>query len=314
MVSRELRRIVGQPPCLRRPHLDRGQPGFSQYFGGSDEHIGRMSVSASRFQCSVGARGIAGSGQGLRAQQMHLLRAQALARTGDAPGADRALKTARAHRHPAYVFVTPTEILAEAWLAAIQMRTTEARRLANDAAEFARDHHQLAREVWCLQTAVQFDDTEAAGRLTELATLVQGPRAAIAARYATALSTDQADGLAAVSLQFEVMGDLLTAADAAGQAATWYRRQGRAGSAMTSAASAKRLATLCGGATSPAITAAPVAPPFANREREIAALVAQGLSNRQIAESVSLSVRTVESHIYRAGNKAGVLAGLASQP
>ena len=246
--------------------------------------------------------------------RFHLLRAQALARTGDAPGADRALKTARAHRHPAYVFVTPTEILAEAWLAAIQMRTTEARRLANDAAEFARDHHQLAREVWCLQTAVQFDDTEAAGRLTELATLVQGPRAAIAARYATALSTDQADGLAAVSLQFEVMGDLLTAADAAGQAATSYRRQGRAGSAMTSAASAKRLATLCGGATSPAITAAPVAPPFTNREREIAALVAQGLSNRQIAESVSLSVRTVESHIYRAGNKAGVAgrSGLAA--
>jgi DNA-binding NarL/FixJ family response regulator len=35
-------------------------------------------------------------------------------------------------------------------------------------------------------------------------------------------------------------------------------------------------------------------------------LVAQGLSNREIAEAVSLSVRTVESHIYRASSKAGV--------
>jgi DNA-binding NarL/FixJ family response regulator len=194
------------------------------------------------------------------------------------------------------------------------MRTTEARLLARDAAEFARNHDQLAREVWCLQTAVQFDDTEATERLAELATLVEGPRAPIAARYAAALSTDQADGLAAVSTEFEAMGDLLTAADAAGQAATSYRRQGRAGSAMTAAASAKRLATLCGGATSPAIAAASFAPPFTNREREIAALVAQGLSNRQIAESVSLSIRTVESHIYRAGNKAGVAgrSGLAA--
>jgi DNA-binding CsgD family transcriptional regulator len=47
-------------------------------------------------------------------------------------------------------------------------------------------------------------------------------------------------------------------------------------------------------------------PAFSNREREIAVLVAQGLSNREIAQAVSLSVRTVESHIYRASGKAGV--------
>ncbi|WP_367593448.1 response regulator transcription factor [Mycobacterium asiaticum] len=34
--------------------------------------------------------------------------------------------------------------------------------------------------------------------------------------------------------------------------------------------------------------------------------MAQGLSNREIAEAVSLSVRTVESHVYRASTKAGV--------
>lgn len=42
-------------------------------------------------------------------------------------------------------------------------------------------------------------------------------------------------------------------------------------------------------------------------------LVAQGLSNREIAEAVSLSVRTIESHIYNASSKAGVAgrSGLA---
>lgn len=245
--------------------------------------------------------------------RFHVLRAQALARCGDADAADRALKTARAHRHPAYVYVTSTELLAEAWLAAVRSRSTEARRLARQAADFARDHDQLAREVWCLQTAVQFDDTDAAGRLADLTTRVEGPRVAIAARYAAALQADNAGELDHVSAEFEAMGDLLAGADAAGQAATSYRRAGRAGSAMTAAARAHRLAARCHGATSPAIEAASFAPPFTNREREIAVLVAQGLSNREIADTVSLSVRTVESHIYRACSKAGVAgrAGLA---
>jgi DNA-binding CsgD family transcriptional regulator len=238
--------------------------------------------------------------------RFHLLRAQALARSGDADAASRALNTARAHRHPAYVYVTSTELLTEAWLAAARSRPTEARRLAREAAQFAREHDQFAREVWCLQTAVQFDDTDAAGRLAELAERVEGPRAALAARYAAAVSADDAAELDWASAEFEVMGDMLAAADAAGQAATAHRRAGRAGSAMTSAARAQRLAKVCGGATSPAIEAASVAPPFSNRELEIAVLVAQGLSNREIAEAVSLSVRTVESHIYRASSKAGV--------
>jgi DNA-binding CsgD family transcriptional regulator/tetratricopeptide (TPR) repeat protein len=41
------------------------------------------------------------------------------------------------------------------------------------------------------------------------------------------------------------------------------------------------------------------------REREIALLVADGLSNREIATRLFLSVRTVESHIYQARTKVG---------
>lgn len=238
--------------------------------------------------------------------RFHLLRAQALARSGDGDAADRALRKAEEHRHPAYVYVTSTQLLAEAWLAAVRSRATEARRLAREAADFAREHDQLAREVWCLQTAVQFDDTDAAARLAELAERVEGPRAAVAARYAAAVSADDAAELDWASAVFEAMGDLLAAADAAGQAATSHRRAGRAGSALTAAARAQRLASVCGGAASPAIRAASFAPPFSNREREIAVLVAQGLSNREIADAVSLSVRTVESHVYRASSKAGV--------
>lgn len=102
------------------------------------------------------------------------------------------------------------------------------------------------------------------------------------------------------------MGDLLAAADAAGHASVTHRRAGRRGSAMTSASRADQLAQACGDATSPAIIAARIAIPFTQREREVAVLVGQGLSNREIAQAVSLSVRTVEGHIYRASCKAGV--------
>jgi DNA-binding NarL/FixJ family response regulator len=43
-----------------------------------------------------------------------------------------------------------------------------------------------------------------------------------------------------------------------------------------------------------------------SREREIVTLVAEGLSNREIAKRLTLSVRTVEGHLYRACTKLDV--------
>ena len=40
--------------------------------------------------------------------------------------------------------------------------------------------------------------------------------------------------------------------------------------------------------------------PVSPREREIAELIAQGLTNREIADRLTISIRTVESHIYNA--------------
>jgi DNA-binding CsgD family transcriptional regulator len=48
--------------------------------------------------------------------------------------------------------------------------------------------------------------------------------------------------------------------------------------------------------------------PLTSREHEIAILIGRGLSNRTIAARLSVSVRTIEGHIYRAMVKTGALS------
>jgi DNA-binding CsgD family transcriptional regulator len=238
--------------------------------------------------------------------RFRILRTEALARSGDVDAAVASLATADGSRHPAYVYVGPNHLLAGAWVAAAQGDTTRACELARAAASTARENGQPAREVLCLQTATQFGDRGGGARLTELAGLVEGPRAPLAARYATALQADDAAALDAVAGEFARMGDRLAAADAAAQAAAAHRRAGRRGPALTSSAVALRLAADCGGAVSPALTGARVPLPFTRREQQVALLLARGMSNRLIAEALSLSIRTVEGHIYQSTLKAGV--------
>jgi DNA-binding CsgD family transcriptional regulator len=195
--------------------------------------------------------------------------------------------------------------LARAWVAAGQGAVSEAITILLSSAERARAKGQFAAEVVSLQTATQFGYPSGARRLRELEATVEGPRARLAARFSEALRDGNADELAVVSEDFERIGDVVAAIDAAAHAAIEYRRQDLRGSALRCSTRADALAQRCGGASTPALRHATDGLPLTDREREIVALIAGGLSNRAVAERLTLSVRTVESHIYRAMQKTG---------
>jgi DNA-binding NarL/FixJ family response regulator len=229
-----------------------------------------------------------------------LLLARAYAALGSIDQAERVLDEAKEHRGRFVALHDPQLMIAKSWLAAAKGDHRSAVQLAHAAADCARDPGQYAAEAEALHHAARFGDRTVAGRLVALAERLEGPIVTLYARHAAAVASADAPALDWVSAEFENAGLILSAADSAAQAAPLHDRAGQRRKSAESAARALRLAARCGGAVTPAIRSAARPLPVTSREREIAALVADGLSNREIAERLTLSVRTVEGHVYRA--------------
>jgi len=232
------------------------------------------------------------------------LLATAYVLAGDTASAQPLLRELEGAPHPAYLLYAPDDQLARAWAAAGQGAVSVAREHARSAAALARAQESPAYEVHAWQVAAQLGDPEPA-RLAELAEQVDGPRVHHALAHARALASGDGDALDTAATGWAELGDLVAAADAAAQAAEAHRSAGRRGSALASAGRATTWAGLTHAHT-PALESARTPLPLTGREREIVTLAARGLSNREIAERLVVSVRTVEGHLYRAGHKLGV--------
>lgn len=113
--------------------------------------------------------------------------------------------------------------------------------------------------------------------------------------------------LTAAADAFEQIGALVFARETALQAAGAYAGEGRQDSARRAAGRARDLFELGQGGTLPAVEGLDEsAVTLTAREAQLVAMAREGLTNPEIADRLVLSVRTVESHLYRAMGKLGV--------
>jgi DNA-binding CsgD family transcriptional regulator len=287
-----------------------GLPGTAEIL--SSGAVGRAALGAGRLKTAselleLAVETLAGSGPEEYGIKYHfqLQHTVALGMRGLTEEAGAALAELERQRHPSWRCLDYELGLARAWVAACKGAVSEATKILLSAAETARDNGQFAAEVMCLQTATQFGDRSCLPRLHELAAIAEGPRVGLAARFAAVVRSGDAAELAAVSEQFEDMGDVIAAVDSAAHAAIAYRRRDLRGSALGCSTRAEALAEQCGGARTPALRQAAERLPLTDREREIVMLLGEGLSNRDIAARLTLSIRTVEDHVHKAMAKTG---------
>jgi DNA-binding CsgD family transcriptional regulator len=297
---------------LERAEQVRGEaaevPGAPQLVGNAI--VGRAALFAGRLDSACALLGTAAPALSASGNAMgwgfryHIPYATALAMRGATEEAAAVLAALDEARRP-FRKLDYERSLARAWLVAGQGAITEAITTMLSAAETAAAEGQFAAEVLCLQTAVQLGDHSAAPRLTELESMVEGPRVKLAARFAAALAGADAPELEEISVEFEQMGDLVAAVDAAAHACTAFRHNEKRGSALGCSARAEALAKRCGGVSTPALREVSEPLPLTAREREIVRLLGSGSSTRDVADRLCLSARTVEGHIYRAMAKTG---------
>jgi DNA-binding CsgD family transcriptional regulator/tetratricopeptide (TPR) repeat protein len=237
--------------------------------------------------------------------------AVACAMLGDVAAAAQALAERAAG--PAFGFREPEQHLADAWTALASRQPAEAaRRLREAAAQAAATGHRTA-ESWLLHDLARISGQDATGRLAELAAGCDSPLVSARARHALAIRARDAAELAGAADDFEALGAMLLAAEAAAGAAEAYSRAGQPRAAAAALRRSSVLAAACEGAVTPGLVHAEGAVPLSGREREIVLLAVKGMASKDIAERLYLSVRTVNNHLQHAYAKLGVAsrAGLA---
>jgi ATP/maltotriose-dependent transcriptional regulator MalT len=124
--------------------------------------------------------------------------------------------------------------------------------------------------------------------------------------HARAAAAGDAVALEAVVDAFAGLGVHLVAAEACRELADLLRRRGAQRAARAADRRLDALLAACPGASTPGLRTATAVVPLSAREREVAALAAGGLANRDIASTLVLSVRTVENHLRAVYDKLGV--------
>lgn len=233
-------------------------------------------------ECSIGDAGAA---------RAALLRCQAAVRGGERPLPVQA----------------PYLACAEAWAVLARGERSPAQRILLEGADALSAMPMYAARL-------TYEAMRAGAAAGKIAPALRGfeercdsPLVSAQALHACAAADRDGAALMDAADELEQIGASLYAMEAAADAAHAFLEGGRQDSARRAAAHCRELFADGQGGTMPQIDGLDgPAIELTAREAQIAGLVARGLSNQQIADQLVLSVRTVETYVYRAMQKKGV--------
>lgn len=208
---------------------------------------------------------------------------------------------------PADVYLGVGGEIAQAWIAALTGDLDAARRqLLPLARTFDDDGHAFLSATLLFHLARMGGAADAAAELIPLASRCSSPLVSLQAAHAEAEAHQDRAALVACAEDWERRGALLYAAEAYSSAARAARRAEEHRTAVALQSRADELAGRCEGASTPLLQFSEELTPLTRREREIAALAAQGASSKEIAERLFLSTRTVDNHLQSIYGKLGI--------
>jgi len=223
---------------------------------------------------------------------------------GEVGPADVALSEELGREHPAD-FHGVNRHRAQAWLAVAKGHPAEAKEHLEDGWARAYD-----RGEWPFAAMILHDLARLGHPDQERAELVVerpiGRLGLTRVQHVVGLATGDTELTGEAVDEFGAAGANLLAAEGAFGLAAEHRRRGNQREATTWSRKASAWAAACPGARTPglAISDEPVA--LTKREREVAVLAASGITSKEIAERLFVSVRTVDNHLGRVYDKLGI--------
>ncbi|MDQ0279269.1 DNA-binding CsgD family transcriptional regulator [Arthrobacter silviterrae] len=173
-------------------------------------------------------------------------------------------------------------------------------------AEKAHSHGSTAVELAILDILLRSGCTEMLQRMADISREGDGPAAAMLHRMAHALLAGDPVALERVAAMPQAGHNAVLGAEALAYALRIYTERGDAKGRAGVMVELRELKFPLQAVGSAPVAELAVAAGLTPREREIALLVHEGRSNRDIAEIYTISQRTVEGHLYRIYSKLGV--------
>ena len=174
-------------------------------------------------------------------------------------------------------------------------------------ARAAADRGHLIHAASLLHCAVRLGAaSQAAPQLVALASGTTSALLRAQAAHASAEASGELDALVTAGETWETLGYALFAGEAFVSASAAARRVHNSRMAVSLQNRADDILARCEGAATPLLQFAERGERLTGREREIAALAAQGLSSLEIAKRLQVSPRTVNNHLHAAYSKLGV--------